>query len=65
MLSGLSVTLFYVFQHKGVMFIPGTAFLGEDCRDEALKDLKDFKREERYRRESKKGIRARGVPNRE
>jgi cation/acetate symporter len=28
MLSGLSVTLFYVFQHKGIMFIPGTEFLG-------------------------------------
>jgi cation/acetate symporter len=29
MLSGLGVTLLYVFQHKGIMFIPGTAFLGE------------------------------------
>jgi len=29
MISGISVTLFYVFQHKGVMFIPGTAFLGD------------------------------------
>jgi cation/acetate symporter len=28
MLSGLGVTLLYVFQHKGIMFIPGTAFLG-------------------------------------
>jgi cation/acetate symporter len=28
MLSGLGVTLFYVFQHKGVMFIESTAFLG-------------------------------------
>ena len=28
MLSGLGVTLFYVFQHKGLMFIPGTSFLG-------------------------------------
>ena len=28
MLAGLSVTLLYVFQHKGVMFIPGTEFLG-------------------------------------
>ena len=28
MLSGLGVTLFYVFQHKGIMFIPDTAFLG-------------------------------------
>ena len=29
MLAGLSVTLLYVFQHKGIMFIPGTAFLGD------------------------------------
>jgi len=29
MLAGIGVTLFYVFQHKGVMFIPGTAFLGD------------------------------------
>ena len=28
MLSGISVTLIYVFQHKGIMFIPGTSFLG-------------------------------------
>ncbi|MFT5574086.1 MAG: cation/acetate symporter [Cryomorphaceae bacterium] len=28
MLSGLGVTLFYVFQHKGIMFISETAFLG-------------------------------------
>ena len=28
MLAGLSVTLLYVFQHKGVMFILGTEFLG-------------------------------------
>ena len=28
MISGLLVTLFYVFQHKGIMFIPGTDFLG-------------------------------------
>ena len=28
MVSGIGVTLFYVFQHKGIMFIPGTAFLG-------------------------------------
>ena len=26
---GIGVTLFYVFQHKGIMFIPGTAFLGD------------------------------------
>ena len=29
MVAGIGVTLFYVFQHKGVMFIPGTAFLGD------------------------------------
>ncbi|MEM9254611.1 MAG: sodium:solute symporter family protein [Pseudomonadota bacterium] len=29
MLAGIGVTLFYVFQHKGLMFIPGTAFLGD------------------------------------
>ncbi|MDB2643305.1 cation acetate symporter [Luminiphilus sp.] len=29
MLSGISVTLMYVFQHKGIMFIPGTSFLGD------------------------------------
>ena len=29
MLCGIGVTLFYVFQHKGFMFIPGTAFLGD------------------------------------
>lgn len=28
MVAGLGVTLLYVFQHKGVMFIPETAFLG-------------------------------------
>ena len=28
MLSGISVTLIYVFQHNGIMFIPGTSFLG-------------------------------------
>jgi cation/acetate symporter len=28
MLSGITVTLIYVFQHKGIMFIPGTSFLG-------------------------------------
>ena len=28
MMSGLGVTLFYVFQHKGIMFIQGTSFLG-------------------------------------
>lgn len=29
MVSGIGVTLFYVFQHMGIMFIPGTAFLGD------------------------------------
>jgi cation/acetate symporter len=29
MLAGISVTLLYVFQHKGIMFIPGTSFLGD------------------------------------
>ena len=28
MLAGITVTLLYVFQHKGIMFIPSTAFLG-------------------------------------
>ncbi len=28
MLSGLGVTMLYVFQHKGIMFFPGTSFLG-------------------------------------
>ena len=28
MVAGITVTLFYVFQHKGIMFIPGTEFLG-------------------------------------
>ncbi len=28
MLAGLSVTLFYVFQHKGILFIVDTSFLG-------------------------------------
>lgn len=29
MVAGLSITLLYVFQHKGIMFIPSTAFLGD------------------------------------
>ncbi len=29
MVAGLGVTLFYVFQHKGIMFIASTAFLGD------------------------------------
>jgi cation/acetate symporter len=27
MVAGIGVTLFYVFQHKGIMFIPGTAWV--------------------------------------
>ena len=29
MISGISVTMLYVFQHKGIMFVPGTDFLGD------------------------------------
>ena len=29
MVAGISVTLFYVFQHKGIMFVSSTAFLGD------------------------------------
>ena len=29
MLAGIGVTLAYVSQHKGIMFIPGTSFLGD------------------------------------
>ena len=29
MIAGLSVTLLYVFQHKGIMFVASTAFLGD------------------------------------
>ena len=29
MIAGLSVTMLYVFQHKGILFIPGTTFLGD------------------------------------
>ena len=29
MVAGLSITLFYVFQHKGLLFISGTSYLGE------------------------------------
>ncbi|MBG7602650.1 MAG: cation acetate symporter [Gammaproteobacteria bacterium] len=28
MLAGLGITMLYVFQHKGIMFVPGTSFLG-------------------------------------
>lgn len=28
MIAGIVVTMLYVFQHKGIMFIPGTEFLG-------------------------------------
>lgn len=29
MVAGISVTLLYVFQHKGIMFIPDTRYLGD------------------------------------
>ena len=29
MIAGMSITLLYVFQHKGILFIPGTSFLGD------------------------------------
>ena len=29
MLAGIGVTLLYIFQHEGIMFIKGTAFLGD------------------------------------
>jgi cation/acetate symporter len=29
MISGIGITMLYVFQHKGIFFIPGTAFLGD------------------------------------
>jgi len=29
MIAGIGVTLLYVFQHKGIFFIPGTEFLGD------------------------------------
>lgn len=29
MIAGIGVTMLYVFQHKGIMFIPGTSFLGD------------------------------------
>jgi cation/acetate symporter len=29
MIAGIGVTLLYVFQHKGIMFIPGTEYLGD------------------------------------
>ncbi|MBT4521078.1 MAG: cation acetate symporter [Halieaceae bacterium] len=29
MIAGIGITLFYVFQHKGIMFISSTAFLGD------------------------------------
>lgn len=29
MLAGIGVTLFYVFQHKGIMFVKSTSFLGD------------------------------------
>ena len=29
MIAGISITLFYVFQHKGIMFVASTSFLGD------------------------------------
>jgi cation/acetate symporter len=29
MIAGIGITLFYVFQHKGIMFVASTAFLGD------------------------------------
>jgi cation/acetate symporter len=29
MIAGIGVTMLYVFQHKGIFFIPGTEFLGD------------------------------------
>lgn len=29
MIAGIGITLLYVFQHKGIMFVPGTTFLGD------------------------------------
>jgi cation/acetate symporter len=29
MIAGIGITLLYVFQHKGIFFIPGTAYLGD------------------------------------
>ncbi len=33
MIAGIGVTMLYVFQHKGIMFIPGTSFLGGMGKD--------------------------------
>jgi cation/acetate symporter len=33
MITGIGITLLYVFQHKGIFFIPGTAFLGDMSPD--------------------------------
>jgi cation/acetate symporter len=30
MIAGITVTLLYVFQHKGIFFIPGTSFLAPE-----------------------------------
>ena len=29
MIAGIGVTMLYVFQHKGIFFVPGTSFLGD------------------------------------
>jgi len=33
MLAGIGITLLYIFQHEGIMFIKGTAFLGDMARN--------------------------------
>jgi cation/acetate symporter len=33
MLAGIGFTLLYIFQHEGIMFIKGTAFLGDMARN--------------------------------
>lgn len=33
MLAGIGVTLLYIFQHEGIMFIKGTAFLGDMAKN--------------------------------
>ena len=33
MAAGIGVTLLYIFQHEGIMFIKGTAFLGDMARN--------------------------------
>ncbi len=33
MLAGIGITLLYIFQHEGIMFIKGTAFLGDMAKN--------------------------------